>query len=222
MRKAIEVANSNLIPILYSILISFPIEYGIDRMLKSNFDINITFNFITFLITAIRFFHGNNVHSITSKGQRPREFFVNTFFIISELIILCMAGQLVDNTFTITSEMAVFLINSLNFIYIMFLNWLNNFNFIYALLVLSLIDISWALYSIITAKPGERHNFRVWGLLNVVSATFLIFLIIFSYNAIGIGTLFILIFYIVITVLDYYFSRDFYFKLIDNEDKINS
>lgn len=140
-------------------------------------------NFLTFLITAIRFFHGNYIYHEKPRVEQPGRFMVNFYFNIAELVALCMVGRLI----------------------------VEGFRFIYALFVLSIIDITWAIYSFYSSKAEERYIFWVWGLLNFASAIFLTFLIKLQYSAVGTVSIVILTFYVLMAVLDYWLCRVYYF-----------
>lgn len=169
--------------VLFAVLIAISIEFGIEEILQPNIEYGVFLNFIAFLITAIRFFHGNYIYWEKPREEDPGRFMANFYFNVTELIILCMAGRLVAD----------------------------GLRFPFALLALSIIDITWAIFSIFSSKRGETHNFWVWGLLNLATAIFLAILIILGYSAMGEVSIGILTFYIVLAILDYLLCRKYYF-----------
>lgn len=169
--------------ILFAILIGLSIQFGIQKILEPDIKYGVFLNFLTFLITAIRFFHGNYIYHEKPRLEQPGRFMVNFYFNIAELVALCIAGRLIAE----------------------------DFRFIYALFGLSIIDITWAIFSICSSEPGERYIFRVWELLNFASAIFLTFLIKLQYSAVGTVSIVILMFYVLMAVLDYWLCRGYYF-----------
>ena len=169
--------------ILFAILIGLSIQFGIEKILEPDIEYGVFLNFLTFLITAVRFFHGNYIYHEKPRAEQPGRFMINFYFNIAELVVLCMVGRLIDE----------------------------GVRFIYALLGLSIIDIAWAIFSVCSSKPKERYIFYIWGLLNFASAIFLTCLIKLQYSAVGKISIVILTFYILMAVLDYYLCRGYYF-----------
>lgn len=176
--------------LLYGIIIGISINFGIQKIVDLNFTYDISLNFCTFLITAIRFFHGNYIYHEKPRVERPFLFMTNFYFNVAELIALCMISILITD----------------------------GIKFIYTLFLLSVIDISWVFISVISFKISEARTFFTWGLLNAMSVVFLSILIIFDKKAVGTTSLIIFIFYFFITFLDYYICKNYYFVMEKDEN----
>ncbi len=171
--------------IFFAILFGVSLQFGIEKILEPNIKYSVVLNFLTFLITTIRFFHGNYIYHEKPRIKEPVRFMLDFYFNIAIIIALCIAGRLIDN----------------------------GARFLLALLGLSIIDIVGIVLSLCISKPGERDILWVWGKLNLASAIFLILLIILNYSAVGAVSIVILIFYCLMAVLDYWFGRNYYFKI---------
>lgn len=173
--------------ILFTVIIGISVQFAIGEIIDKEFALWVFFNFGAFLITAIRFFHGNYIHQEEPEDVQqkvaPLLFMIDFYFNIIELIALCIAGRLVGNPL----------------------------GFIYAMLALSMTDVIWSVFSIFTDIPEKRKRFWVWGSLNAGTTTILVIFLILGYKAQGLISYLIFGAYLIAAGLDYCLCRQVYF-----------
>ncbi|BBM85036.1 hypothetical protein [Candidatus Uabimicrobium amorphum] len=181
--KTYDVAARTASLALFAILIGLSIEFGIELILRKSAKFYTYVNFATFLITAARFYHGITIYHEKPRRESPAQFMINFYFHIIILMNFCIIARFISSPRS----------------------------FVYALLVLSLIDVVWAFLSCALHKFQHVTIFKVWLSLNVGSAVFLFLMLCFSGISYQYISLLIFGFYVVMAALDYYFCRDYYF-----------
>ena len=175
-------------------MIGFAIEFGLIKIVQTNIDLFIWINFITLLITAIRFFHGNSTAAVKNRTMSLGRFMFDVSCIMFQFIFLCLASNNIDQMYP--------------FLYFMFL--------------LSIMDVFWLFILILityiekneepTTKKDKLKAYGIWLLLNLIS----IVVDMCLYNILGVDvvtlSVIILIFYIVITFIDYFVSNQFFYS----------
>ncbi|MBN2537495.1 hypothetical protein JXB37_04365 [candidate division WOR-3 bacterium] len=138
--RDLAVRTSSLV--LYAILVGLAIQYGIERFLSDNATWITYVNFGTFLVTAIRFFHGNSIYHERPIAVSPLRFMMDFYFSMATLIVICVVGRSINEPV----------------------------RFIFALFLLCAVDGTWGMLSMLTQRRSRPKHFIIWSALSFTFA----------------------------------------------------